>query len=61
MLAVAAAGVLGGYVPSVNMRSCQQEALSTALFQASPVLSVMVAEVPVVRMLSGRDGESWGS
>lgn len=48
------------YLPSVNMRSSQQLCLSTAPLQLSPVLSAMVPEVPVVRMLSGRDGDSWG-
>lgn len=43
------------------MRSSQQLCLSTAPLQVSPVLSAMVPEVPVVRMLSGRNGDSWGS
>ena len=48
------------YVPSVKIKSSQQLCLPTSPLQASPVLSAMVADVPVVRMLSGRDGESWG-
>lgn len=48
------------YIPNVKMRSSQQLCLSTALFHVSPVLSVIVPEVPVVLMLSGRDGDSWG-
>lgn len=47
-------------VPSVRIRSSQQLCFPTAVLHASPVLSAMVADVPVVRMLSGRDGESWG-
>jgi hypothetical protein len=45
------------YVPSVRIKSSQQLCLSTSPLQASPVLSAMVADV---RMLSGRDDESWG-
>jgi hypothetical protein len=49
------------YAPSVKTKSSQQLFLSTAFLQDSPVLSAIVAEVPVLRMLSGRNGESWGS
>src|SRR5690242_19291830 len=53
--------VHSAYAPRVNIKSSQQVHLSTAPRHDSPVLSFMVAEVPVVRMLSGRDGESWGA
>jgi hypothetical protein len=39
------------------MRSSQQLSRSTVVRHVSPVLSAMVADVPVVRMLSGRAGE----
>jgi hypothetical protein len=45
------------YVPRVKMRSSQQLSRSTVVRHVSPVLSAMVADVPVVRMLSGRAGE----
>jgi hypothetical protein len=43
------------YVPNVKIKSSQQLCLSTSPLQASPVF--MVADV---RMLRGRDDESWG-